>query len=177
MTVVFWIWQGPCHFFVTSLPDYFARWKTRSANRNKSEENGKIGTNRDDPWDLSPPPSTEPKTPKTQKVSKKSPEKSLGPPDPGPRKSPKKVRKVKKKSENQLFSWHFLDFFGVRGRGGPNSSSGDFFETFRVFGVFGSVDGGGDVKTTPFCRPQIRAPILSKISDGGRRFAEKSEFS
>ena len=85
----------------------------------------------------SPRSSAESRTPKTRKVSKKSPERSLGPPDPGPRKSPKKVRKVEKESENQLFSrlfGFFLDFFGVRGLGVPNSSR----ETFlRLFGFSG----------------------------------------
>ena len=85
----------------------------------------------------SPPPSTEPKTRKTRKVSKKSPERSLGPPDPGPRKSPKKVRKVKKIVDFQTFSCLFglfWDFFGVWGRGVPNSSR----ETFlRLFGLSG----------------------------------------
>ena len=38
-----------------------------------------------------------------------------------------------------------MDFFGVRDRGVPNSSQETFFETFRVFGVLGSVDGGGDL--------------------------------
>ena len=69
----------------------------------------------------SPPPSTESKTVKTRKVSKKSPERSLGPPDPGPRKVKKKVRKVKKIVDLQTFSWDFSGFqgFGLcRWRGG-----------------------------------------------------------
>ena len=93
----------------------------------------------------SPPPSTDPKTPKTRKASKKSPERSLGPPDPGPQKVRKKVRKVKKIVDFQRLFDLFFDFFGVRGRGGPKLLSGDFFETFRVFGVWGSADGKGDL--------------------------------
>ena len=72
----------------------------------------------------SPPPSTEPKTAKTRKVPKKSPERSLGPPRP---RTPKKSKKSPKSREKV---W----------------KSTIFFETFRVFAVLGSVDGGGDPK-------------------------------
>ena len=68
-------------------------------------------------------------------------ERSLGPPDPGPRKSPEKV---KEQSRKYLifrlfldFSELFSDFFGVLGRGVPNSSRETFFKAFRVFGVLG----------------------------------------
>ena len=96
----------------------------------------------------SPLPSTEPKTPKTRKVSKKSPERSLGTPRPRTAKSQKKVRKVKKIVDWQTFFWlfgHFWDFFGVRGRGVPNSARETFLRLFGVFAVFGSVDGRGDL--------------------------------
>ena len=39
--------------------------------------------------------------------------------------------------------------------GGPKLLSGDFFETFRVFGVFGSVDGGGDLKSKAEKNPDL----------------------
>ena len=44
----------------------------------------------------SPRPSTEPKTPKPRKVSKKSPERRSGPPTLDPKKFPKKPEKFKK---------------------------------------------------------------------------------
>ena len=83
------------------------------------------------------PPSTEPKTPKTQKVSKKSPERSLGPPT----RDPEKVTKKSEKSRKSLKINYFLDFsdffgtfWGFLGRGVPNSSR----ETFlRLFGFSG----------------------------------------
>ena len=48
----------------------------------------------------------------------------------------------------------FRTFFGLfrgPGSGGPKLISGDFFETFRVFGVLGSVDGGGDLLKLRCC--------------------------
>ena len=89
-------------------------------------------------WDL-PPPSTEPKTLKTRKVSKKSPEKSFGPPGPAPKKS----EKGSKSHENSWFSdffstfQTFLGLFSGSLSGGPELLSGDFFEAFWVFGGFG----------------------------------------
>ena len=89
-------------------------------------------------------PSREPKTRKSPKVSKNLPRVW----DPRPRthekfrKSPKspKKRVVFKTSQN-----FFRNFSGVRGGGLPNSIVlGDFFETFRGFGVLGSVDGQRD---------------------------------
>ena len=78
------------------------------------------------PDSRSPPPSTEPITPKTRKVSRKSPERGVwDPPVPNPEKVRKKVRKVKKIVDFQTFSWLLelvSDFFGVRDRGVPNSS-------------------------------------------------------
>ena len=78
------------------------------------------------------------KNPENPKSLKKSPERSLGPPEPGPPKSPKKVRKVKKIVDFQTFSWLFglfSDFLGVRARGVPNSSRETFwdFSGFRGF--------------------------------------------
>ena len=136
-------------------------------------------------------PSTEPKTPKPRKVSKKSPERSLGPPDPGPPKSSEKSPKSPKNSQNQLFFFDFSDLFrnflGVRGQGGPKLLSGDFFETFRGFRVLGSVDGRRDPKSTLTDQNlssaelesgnaigaflQTPAPVLDKISGPmGARF-------
>ena len=57
-----------------------------------------------------------------------------------------------KTSQNQLFFGLFRTFselFGGFGSGGPKLPSGDFLETFRGFGVLGSVDGGRDPKTCP----------------------------
>ena len=51
-----------------------------------------------------------------------------------------------------------MDFFGVRGRGVPNSSRETFSETFRAFGVFGSVDGGGDLTV---CSVSILLPFIA----------------
>ena len=102
-------------------------------------------------------PSTEPKTPKPRKVSKKSPERSLGPPDPDPRKVPQKARKVKKKLILTLFRT-FRTFFGTfrgSGSGGPKLLSGDFFETFRGFGFLGSVDGRRDPNGTTLNKKQV----------------------
>ena len=47
----------------------------------------------------------------------------------------------------------FSDFFGSGVGGSQTPLGGHFFETFRVFGVLGSVDGGGDPK--PKCRREI----------------------
>ena len=82
-------------------------------------------------------------------------------PDPGPRKSPKKVRKVKEIVDFQTFSWLFELFFGLfrgPGSGGPKLLSGDFFETFRVFGVLDSVGGGGDLKPWWVVRLKFSTP-------------------
>ena len=54
--------------------------------------------------ELRSPPSSEPKTPKTRKVSKKSPERVWDTPTPDPEKVTKKVRKVKKIVDFQTFS-------------------------------------------------------------------------
>ena len=86
------------------------------------------------------PPSTEPETPKPRKVSKKSAERSLGPPDPEPPKSSEKSRKSPKNSQNQLFFGLFRPFselFGGSGRGVPNFSRETFLRTFRWFRGFG----------------------------------------
>ena len=74
-------------------------------------------------------------------------------PDPGPPKSSeKKVRKVKKKESIShffifsLFCRFFFcsELFGGPVSAGPKLLSGDFFDTFRGFGVSVSVDGRGD---------------------------------
>ena len=76
---------------------------------------------------------------KTRKVSKTSPERSLGPPDPELRKSQKKVRKVKKSLKiNHLleFSDFFGDFFGTlsgSGIGGSQTLLGRLFWDFLGF--------------------------------------------
>ena len=44
----------------------------------------------------------------------------------------------------------FLGTFSGSGVGGSQTPLGRLFETFRVLGVFGSVDGGGDLKSVSF---------------------------
>ena len=99
----------------------------------------------------SPPPSTEPKNPQKPEKSQKSlPRGVWDPPNPDPEKVQKKSPKSQEKSLKINYFLDFSDFFfGLfrgPGSGGPKLPSGDFFETFRVLGVFGSVDGGGDLK-------------------------------
>ena len=98
----------------------------------------------------SPRPSTEPKTPKPQKVSKKVCREVSGT-SRDPQKSSKKVRKVQKVVDFNYFL-DFSDFFGnlLGVPGGPGDLSGDFLETFCGFGVLGSVDGRGDPKNRGF---------------------------
>ena len=86
--------------------------------------------------------------------------------------TPKKSEKSPKSQENSCFSDFFLTFrtffglFGGPGSGGPKLLSGDFFETFRVFGVLGSVDGGGDLNVRDFFDTFLTLP------GGGRPFQE-----
>ena len=86
-----------------------------------------------------------PENPKSLKTS--LPRGDWDPPIP----DPEKVKKGSKSQDNSLFSdfcLTFRTFFGLfrgPGSGGPKLLSGDLFETFRVFGVLGSVDGGGDL--------------------------------
>ena len=96
-------------------------------------------------------PSTEPKIPKPRKVAKESPGRTSGPPALDP---PKTSKKSLKSQEIDKINY-FLDFsdvvlevFGGSGVGGPEVLSGDFFETFRGFGILGSVDGRGDPNPT-----------------------------
>ena len=117
---------------------------------------------------------TEPKTPKPRKVSKKSPERSSGPLTPDP---PKCSRKSPRSQENSWiwqFSWLFglfWELFGGSGVRGPELLSGDFFETFRGFGVLGSVDGRGDPKS---CMQKMSAcMVLTNFFK--RRLLQKSE--
>ena len=85
----------------------------------------------------SPRPSTEPKTPKPQKVSKKVSREVSGTPR-DPQKVPKKVRKVQKIVDFNYFL-DFSDFFGnfLGVLGGPRDLSGDFFGDFLGFRGFG----------------------------------------
>ena len=76
------------------------------------------------------------------------------PPTPDP-------EKVQKKSEKKIVDFQtFLDFsdffwlFQGPGSGGPKLLSGHFFETFRFFGVLGSVDGGGDCNAGSVPKPE-----------------------
>ena len=78
-------------------------------------------------------PSTEPETPKPRKVSKKSPERSLGPPTPNPRKVPKSPKKVDFDCFLD-FSDLFRNFLGVRGSQTP---LGRLFWDFPGFWGFG----------------------------------------
>ena len=87
-------------------------------------------------------PSTEPKTPKNPKSLKKVSREEFGTPRAW---TPKKSKKI----PNFLAFRTFLDFFGVRARGVPNSSRETFLRLFGFFGVFGSVDGRGDLNTKP----------------------------
>ena len=86
-------------------------------------------------------PSTEAKTPKPRKVSKKSPERSLGPPDPGP---PKGSKKRSEKSKEIVdfdyfsdFSDFFSELFGGPGSGGSQTPLGRLFGDFSGFRGFG----------------------------------------
>ena len=54
------------------------------------------------------------------------------------------AREKSRKSLKITFRTFFWLFRGP-GSGGPKLLSGDFFETFRVFGVLGSVDGQGAI--------------------------------
>ena len=111
--------------------------KTSKSSRGACLATGDLGSLR---------PSTEPKTPKPRKVSKKSPERSLGPPDPRPPKSSEKGPKSQKIVDFDYFSDFsdsFRNFSGVRGRG-SQTPFGRLFETFLGFGVLGSVAGGRD---------------------------------
>ena len=90
--------------------------------------------------------------PENPKSLKKVSREEFGTPRP---RTPKKSQKGPRSQENSWFSEFFLTsrtFLGLfrgPGSGGPKLLSGDFFETFRVFRVFGSVDGGGDLKPMP----------------------------
>ena len=96
---------------------------------------------------------------KPEKSQKSLPRGVWDPLIPDPEKIKKKVRKVKKIVDFQTFSWLFGLFQGPEW-GGPKLLSGDFFETFRVFGVLDSVDSRGDLnfgcsqeiaKFQPYC--------------------------
>ena len=72
-----------------------------------------------------------PKGPETPKSLKKSPERSLGPPDLNPQKVPTKVRKVQKIVDFfdfffDFFCRPFSELFGGSGSGGPKLLSRDF---------------------------------------------------
>ena len=72
----------------------------------------------------------------------------MGPPDPEPpqkffEKGPKSQKIVDFDYIFQTFRTFFGTFRGS-GLGDPKLLSGDFFETFRGFGVLGSVNGGRD---------------------------------
>ena len=81
----------------------------------------------------SPQPSTEPKTPKPRKDSKKSPEGSLGPPDPRPPKVLREDRKVQ-----EIVNLNYC-------QGGPGSVRLRFGDgTVRAVPVFGSGGSSGE---------------------------------
>ena len=101
--------------------------------------------------------------------------------DPRPRKSQKKVRKVKKKVDFQTFSWlsDFLGTFSGSWVGGvpPNSFRETFLRLFGVFGVLVAVDGGGDRKTrfARHCSTPQRAPKLTLFhADFGKEFPSRT---
>ena len=83
-----------------------------------------------------------PKTPKPQKVSEKSPERSWDPQTADPPKDPKNVREVKKIAGSNYFldCSDFFRTFSCVQVGGPKHNSVTFFDTFRGL-VLGSVDG------------------------------------
>ena len=93
------------------------------------------------------PPSTEPKTPKPQKVPKKSQKVSreeFETPRPWtPKKFQKKSEKSRKEFILTIFGLFrlFSELFRGWGRGIASSSRETFFETFGGFGVLGSVPG------------------------------------
>ena len=93
-------------------------------------------------WDLARHlQSPKPQNPE-KKVSKVS-QKEFGTPQPRtPEKFRQKVRKVRK---NQLFL-SFRGTFWGSGVWGSQTPLGRLFETFRGFGILGSVDGGRDPK-------------------------------
>ena len=101
----------------------------------------------------SPRPSTEPKTPKPQKVSKKVSREVSGTPRDTPKSSKESPKSPKIVKINYFLD--FSDFFGnILGvPGGPRDLSGDFFGDFLGFGVLGSVDGRGDPNPK---RPPLR---------------------
>ena len=88
-------------------------------------------------WDLSDhlqsPKRRNPKN--SQKVSKKSPERSLGPPDPGPTKSSEKSPKVQKKELILTIFWTFFGTFQGSGVGGSQTPLGRLF--LRLLGFRG----------------------------------------
>ena len=94
---------------------------------------------------------------------------SLAPPRP---RTPKKSKKSPKSQEKRRFSDNFLTFrtfFGLfrgPGSGGPKLLSGDFCETFRVFGVFGSVDGGGNLNAM-HPNPSLTKPVIHHADQPG----------
>ena len=98
-----------------------------------------------------------------QKVSKKSPERSLGTPDPGPLKSPRNIVKIN--SFLDFFSELFfgtLTFWGF-GVGGSQTALGRLFETFLRFQGFGPVNGRRDPKTRGGERPLWGGPNSAQL--------------
>ena len=78
---------------------------------------------------------TSPKTPKPQKVSRKSAERSLGRSNPGHPKSQENAQKVKKTVDSQTFGWTFSGC-GVGGSKTPHGRlSGDFLRFLVSVGL------------------------------------------
>ena len=108
--------------------------------------------------------------------------------------APGKSRKQRKKAfflryprislNPHLLNPHFLDFLdffwtcsGSGIAGGPKLLSGDFFETFRVFGVLDSVDGGGDLNVGMVIgklpRPSLPCCFFRITEEGGVEFNQE----
>ena len=104
--------------------------------------------------------------PENPKSFKKVSREEFGTP---PTPDPEKVKKKSEKSRERLKINYFLDFsnflltFSGSGVRGSQTPLGRFFETFRVFGVLGSVDGGGDLNLSG---PVLRAMVFLASQHG-----------
>ena len=119
-------------------------------------------------WDLSD--HLQSPKPRNPEKSQKSLPRRVWDPPPTPESSEKSPKSPK--IVNMNYSWTFRNFLrnfsGSRVGGGPKLLSGDFFETFRGFGVLGSVGrgfekglaGGGWRLTNPkgFLRASLLCP-------------------
>ena len=137
------------------------------------EKTDKIHSESGEIWDLARP-STEPNTPKPRKVSKKSPERSLGSPDPGPPKSSEKSPKSQKKSQILTNFWTCRTFFGTfwgSGVGGSQTPLRGLFWDFSGFRGVGLRRWSGEIPTR-----DVNQPLCWNDEVGGHCWIFSSDF-